>query len=732
MARMTDDDFSTMLDAQIDDAASWQRSNLAPSREKAYRSYLGLPDGNEVPGRSQVVSWDVFETIEAAMPDLIEVFCAGDNIAEFEPTGPEDEKFADQATDYINYVVQKQNAGFMLFYTWIKDALLSKQGVVRAYWAEKTSVRTVEYRAINDMQLTKLLDPESGEVTVIEHDSTPDEKDAAQRAQLMGAINTLAPDVQAQAMAYLQSPPAEIHDVKLKIKRTAGRVYIDNVQPENFVVSRRAKTLEAADLVGEFRTYSRSDLVELGYSKAKAKEVQSYDLSEQDRDGLAQYADRDRADDSDELTPDEATEEVRLFDGFIRCDYDGDGMAEWRKVLRGGNIVLKNEQAEEQDFCVMSPILIPHRLVGMSLADPVVPLQDTNTALTRQYLDALYLANNPRTYVNTEAGVNLNDLLDNRIGGIVRGKQPMQVAVSPLVASNPAPAALQGIEFMDARRETRTGITRYNQGLDADSLNKTATGVSKIMSAGDRRKVLMARIMADTGINALFRLVLRLVCQNQDKAATIKLRGEWVEYDAAPWNPDMDVTVSVGLGTGDKSQLLGTLQMVLGVQQTAIQAGAPLATVQNVYNTLSEMLKASGIKGVGKFFTDPSKAPPKPPEPPKPTPEEAIAQAQVKAAELQLQGKQMQIQADQQSKQADMQADAQKFQFEVQVAGVNLQIKQTELQIKQAELAIKQQDADTRRMKVDDDGQRENVKMGAEIIQKAMPQQPPQAFPGGY
>lgn len=729
MAKMTDDDFSTMLDAQIDDAASWQRSNLAPDRERAYRAYLGMPDGNEVPGRSQVVSWDVFETIEAAMPDLIEVFCAGDNIAEFEPTGPEDEQFADQATDYINYVVQKQNAGFLLFSTWIKDALLSKQGVVRAYWAEKTSVRTVEYRAINDMQLTKLMESDEGEVTVIESESTPDEKDAEQRAQVAQVINTLAPDVRMQAEAYLASKPAQNHDVKLRIKRTAGRVYIDNVQPENFIVSRRAKTLEAADLVGEFRSYSRSDLVELGYSKAKAKEVQSYDLSEQYREGVAQYADRDQVDDADELTPDEATEEVRLFDGFIRCDYDDDGIAEWRAVLRGGNIVLKNEPAEEQNFCVISPILIPHRLVGMSLADPVVPMQETNTALTRQYLDALYLANNPRTYVNTEASVNLDDLLDNRIGGIVRGKGAMQMAVSPLVASNPAPAALQGIEFMDARRETRTGITRYNQGLDADSLNKTATGVSKIMSAGDRRKVLMARIMADTGIQALFRLVLRLVCQNQDKAATVRLRGDWVDYDPSPWNPDMDVTVSVGLGTGDKSQLLGTLQMILGVQQTAIQAGVPLATVQNVYNTLSEMLKASGIKGVTKFFQDPSKAPQQAAKSPEPPPEQALAQAQVKAAELQLQGKQMQIQADMQSKQMDMQAEQQKFGFEVELAKVNLQIKQTELQIKQAELGVKQQDADTRRIKVEEDSQRESLAMGADLIGRALPQQP---MPGAF
>jgi len=183
----------------------------------------------------------------------------------------------------------------------------------------------------------------------------------------------------------------------------------------------------------------------------------------------------------------------------------------------------------------------------------------------------------------------------------------------------------------------------------------------------------------------------------------------------------------VGLGTGDKSQLLATLQMVLAAQQTAIQAGTPLADVQKVYNTLAEMLKAQGIKGVGKFFNDPSKQPPKPPEPPKPTPEQELAQAQVKAAEIQLQGKQMQIQADMQAKQMDMQADAQKFQFETQVASVNLEIKRTELQIKQAELAIKQQDSDTRRLKVEEDAHMRRVDSTIGVVKDvANMSQPPQ------
>src|SRR5690606_13131678 len=221
---------------------------------------------------------------------------------------------------------------------------------------------------------------------------------------------------------------------------------------------------------------------------------------------------------------------------------------------------LLNEEADCPDFCTISPILLPHRLIGMALADTVAPIQQSSTAMQRQYIDSLMLANNPRTYA-VNGQVNLDDLLNNRIGGVVRVQNPQ--AVGPLQTTNVAQSALDGIEFMDSRREVRTGVTRYNQGLDADSLNKTYGGLTKIMSAGDARKRMMARIMAETGIKDLFRLLLRLVVNNQDSEAVIRLRGSWVPVDPSPWSPEMDVTIETGRGSGDKTQLIGILTMIL-------------------------------------------------------------------------------------------------------------------------------------------------------------------------
>ncbi|QYG03883.1 hypothetical protein [Massilia sp. NP310] len=680
MAKIAAETFDKLLDHEIEQATTWQNHAINPERERNYALYLGLPDGKEVEGRSQVVSWDVFEVVESALPSLLDVFLSGDNVGEFEPVGPEDEEFSGQATDYINHIVKKQNPGFLIFNTWFKDALLAKVGVVRAFWNDADKVTREKYKGLDQMQLTLLMQQEG--IEVIEHQVYADPDDVAQRAQLEAGLMAMAPEAAAQAQAQLAQPPRMLYDVDLKVTRKKGQVQIRNVRPETFLVSRRACSIYESPLVGQYAVLRRSDLVEMGIPKADAFAVQSYDMNAH-VDGAESM--KSLADDETEILDDhqafdKAMEEVTLFEGYIQCDHDGDGIVEWRYVLRGANMTLKNEEADGHDYCLITPIPIPHRVHGLALADVTAPIQATNTALTRQYLDSLYLANNPRTYVNVDAGVNLGDLLDNRIGGIVRGKRPMMEAVSPLVTNVVAAPALQGIEFMDTRREIRTGITRYNQGLEADSLNKTATGVSKIMTASQQRMQMIARIMAETGVKDLFKLLLKLVCKHQDKAATVRMRGNWVTFDPRTWSDEMDATVNVGLGTGDKAETVMNLQMVINEQKQLAQTGSPMFDPMKLYNAYRALLKAMNIKGIDQFFNDPSKTPPPPPAPPAPMPEQILADAQVKAEEIKLQGQREKIAADKEMRQLDL-----------QIKGIELQIKERELALKEA-VAQREQD----------------------------------------
>lgn len=649
---MSAEDLLTQLQEEVNQAEIWASANIREEQERNLQYYLGMPLGNEVSGRSQVVSWDVFEVIESAMPSFIEPFFSGDNIGEFSPRQPQDEAYSEQATEVVNYIIKDQNAGFTLFNTWIKDALLSKIGVVRAEWDEQEPAR-VEFEDLSDEQFALLMqDPRS---EVIEHTANADEAALAmlqQQAEQMAA--------QGQAMPPPQVPA--LHDVTVLQKRD-GKVCIENVRPENFVVSRGAKSLEKARVVGEFITMTRSELAEAGYEEAAT--VSDFAGGDYAQQSLMKMLRDDTTNQTGEVnSSDKSMEEVLLFRGYIRADVNGDGVAEYRRVL-AGSIILDDEEAEFHDYAVITPIPVPHRVVGMAYADPAAEIQRLSTTLTRQYLDSLYAANSPRTYVNTDAGVVLEDLLSTRIGGVVRGKGPASNAITPLVTNLVSRDALEGIQMSQGMRESRLGITRYNQGLDSETLNKTATGIQKVMGAADKRQLMTLRIMAETGIKDLFKLVLRLVTKYQTSAQWARLRGQFVQFDPRSWSPDMDVTIAVGIGSGDKTETLMMLQQFGQYMQWAQQNG--VVTPANIYEFGKMLAKNGKLKDADtRLLSQPNPNPPPPP----PTPDQVKAQTQIQIKQMEQQDSAFKFQAEQQMQ---MQIDQNRQEWEAKQKQLELQ-----------------------------------------------------------
>ena len=131
MPKMSDGDLAAILAAKIENALGYQGGRLAEERRQAERYYKGDTIGNEIDGRSQVVSRDVAEAVDSMMPSLMRIFAAGDQVVRFNPNGPQDEAIADQATDYVNWIWNQQNEGFANFYSWFKDALLKKTGAIK-------------------------------------------------------------------------------------------------------------------------------------------------------------------------------------------------------------------------------------------------------------------------------------------------------------------------------------------------------------------------------------------------------------------------------------------------------------------------------------------------------------------------------------------------------------------------------------------------------------------------
>lgn len=613
-------------------------SELSQDREKALNYYRGEPFGDEVDGRSSVVMTDVADVVEGILPSLLEPFIAGDDVVSYQPVGAEDEDQAKQATEYVNHIVHNDNPSFTIFHTWFKDAVLQRLGVVKTWWSEEKKTKKWTQTALSIGQIQMILQKDGTEVIA----ATPCEHEYAE-----------------------ELPPEPLFDVTFERKWTDGRIKIANVPPDEFLFTARATSLDQCLIVGERSRKTRSDLIAMGFDKDEVMAIPAYDEADltTERQERFDVIDGNAHESTDEADP--ASVEIMVCELYLRVDYDGDGIAELRKIITGGaeaEVILENEECDEDPYGVLTPIPMPHTIVGRSYADMTQDIQRINSTLMRQVLDNMYQTNNSRSAVSKK--VDLDDLLSNRVGGVVRvDTAGADVAghIVPMVTAPLAPVAFPVMEYMEGRKESRTGFTKYNQGLDADSLNKTKGGIQMIMGAAQARQHLVARGFAETGVRTLYQKILRLVVKHQDRSRTIKLRGKWVEMDPRHWNAEMDCKVAVGLGHGTKDQQASMTGAILSLQEKIItmQGGlsGPLVYASNAKYALDKFVTGpAGFKDPDQFFADPNQPPEGAQQPQQPAPDPKM---------IEVQGK---LQLQQQEAQATMQMEGQKAQMEMQMA----------------------------------------------------------------
>ena len=618
--KLSDSEIVARIEAEESKSYGVNDSQLSFERSEAINFYLGLPFGNEVEGRSQVVSYDVQDTIESALPQLLKVFVAGDKVVTFDPKGPEDQDAADQETDYVNHVVMEKNAGFNIFYVWFKDALLSKNGYVKVYTETEDEMEEVEYSGLTDAQLQMLASDDKTEV--LEHTAYPDPSVDIAMLQQQAMMNNQDP------MSIMQPM---LHDVKLKVTESKDSIKIKNVAPENIMVSvdTTGPSLHDARFVQHRELMAVADIAEaFNLSESKVEGIMSdiRSVFEQESNARDIYSEEfDRAVDEDDAL---------VKDTYIKINGE-----RWRYVVLGNEIIYK-EKCEYVPFACITPMIMPHRHIGRSYSDLTQDIQMIKSTLLRGQLDNMYLANNGRYAISDR--VNLDDMLTSRPGGIVRVSGEPGSAIMPL-QHPPLPAStFSMVEYMDSMKEKRTGITAYNQGLDSNSLNKTASGVAQIMSAAQQRIELVARTFAETGVKDLFQLVHKLVRTTLTKPDIIRLRNRWVEVDPREWKARKDMSISVGLGAGNKDQQLMHLTTILQMQKEAIQIG--ITNPEKIYNALAKLTQNAGFKNPEEFWTNPANTPEQEGQQQKPTEAEIMVQGQLQIEQQKAQAQMMQEQ----------------------------------------------------------------------------------------
>ena len=639
----------TLLGNHIETALGYLGGNLSESRKKSIEYYLGDKLGTEIDGRSQVVSTDVSDTIESILPNLLRVFTASDKVVKCEPVTAEDVPLAEQATAYLNHVFYKDNDGFQLLYNFFKDALIEKNGFLKVYWDESETVEFETYQNLSKADKDALNDTKD-EIEIVEEEEFIDEKAKEE-------FNKLLEQYEQQG---LEIPPANEKDFTLyncKIKRTKkhGKIKIESVPPEEFLIDRNAKTIQEADFVSHKVLMSRSDLIAMGYPEDEVKNIPA------SSDDIYNTEDMVRQRNVDEYPVDNYTQgqntKVLIYESYVRYDQDEDGIAELRKIVSAGDdgsMILENMPCDNIPFVTVTPIPMPHRFYGRSVSELVEDIQLMKSTVMRQLLDNMYLTNNNRVAV-MDGMVNMDDLLTTRPGGVVRTKQPPSQVMQPLQAQPISQQAFPLLSYLDSVREVRTGISKQVQGLDPNTLNaKTATGVNALMTQTQMRSELIARIFAETGVKDLFRKIFELMVKYQDKERIVMLNNQYVPVKPTEWKDKFNISIVVGLGTGSKEQQIMLLNNILERQLQAfnLQGGKemPMVTLKNMYNTLSKIIENAGLKNVESYFVDPEvgKQMMPPPQPPPLTPIEKIeftridAENKRKIADLELQYQELQ------------------------------------------------------------------------------------------
>jgi hypothetical protein len=652
---MDEGKLKSILENEIDNAIGYLDTETTEARTQALEYYLRQPYGNEVEGRSQIVTGEVAEAIDGALPQLIRVFTQSDDIVRFEPKGPGDEEGAKQATDYCNWVFYAQNPGFSILHNWFKDALLQKNGVVKAYWDVKEDVTKEEYRGLTDDELMLLMADGSREIV----------------AQDTTVVEEVGPDGQPIVM--------QSSDVIVAKRTQHGAVKVENVPPEEFLISKRARNIADSPFVAHRKLVPRSDLIAMGFDPEIVENLPSYNDLSFTNERLARYSRGEQPD--EEASLDKSMQEIEIYEAYLRTDFDGDGIAELRQVFYAGSDILSNVETDYNPFHSLCPIPIPHKFFGESLADRSMDIQLIKSTVVRQMLDNLYLSNNARVGA-VEGQVNLDDLLSVTPGGIVRMKRPD--AVVPMAVPSVIAQAFPMLQYLDDAQSKRTGISDMQQGLNPDVLqNVTAAAVAASTAAAGGKLELIARIFAETGVKSLFQGILQLLCKYQDKPTLMRMRGKYIPVDPREWSNQYDIDISVGLGTGSKAEQMTMLQMVLAKQEAILQQfgpANPLVSVGQYRGTLGRFIEAAGFTDSAEFFKEV-------------TPEIEAQLAQPKQQQPDpttaalIQQSQAQIQIAQQKAQADVQAAQQKAMADIQLqrekaaAEIQLMREKTEAQM---------------------------------------------------
>jgi len=643
---LTDKEVRNVVRTAIDEAVDYVESNITPNREKAMRYFEGKCDIGHERGRSRIVSTKIRDTIRQIKPSLMRVFLQAEHPVEFIGSNPQQAQAAENASEYCKIIFNK-NGGYKLLQDVFHDSLLCKNGIAKVFFDPEEDQEIIEYANLSEQEFAMVAS--NPEYEVLEH---------------------------------VPNPELMTHDVKVVKTTQTGTIKMESVPPEQFFVDPSANCVEDAHIIGQRMEVTVGELIEMGFTWEQVENLDSLDGAS-DNESFERIMYDDERDDVDP-----SNRPVLLTEAYMKVDVEGTGMPQAYKFLMGGTSykLLSYEAWDDVPFINFCADPIPHAFFGQSIADVLFAEQDSSTVILRGVLDNTALVNNPRVQI-MDGAVNIDDLMNNEIGGVVRTKQPG--AVQPMTVPFVAADTLQALQYLDRNCENKTGVTSASNGLNPDTLKAgtSAASANAMVQANNATLELIARNLAEGGVTHLFKRLLKLVIENMTDEQMMRVSGtDFVQFDATQWDPDMDVQVNVGLGTGNETQKLAALQQAMMAQEKVVaQFGLMNGIVgpKEIVNTVSDMLRLAGVQNADRYF--------QPVDEQKEQQLMQMAQQQQQAQQQQGDPSQGLVQAEQIKAQANMQVK----QAELQQRG------QLEMQKLQAQFAQDALDRDLERDKLD-------------------------------
>lgn len=589
-----------------------RREQLRKGDQKLYKHKF-----ENLSKKSKFVSMDFNNIIEWMKPSLVEVFTGNESPVTIAGSTIQNDDTATKIQQLIEYQLMRKNNYTSMVTDVVDEALGTNLGVSKVWWKrEEDRTRYKMMLDINDLQSAEML-----------------------------TQATMTGEIEVQSVKPLKDAP-DLYEIQFdRVKVTANYPVVQYVPPTELRFTPEAGSLQQCKFVAHRK------IVKGDYLKRKEQDGTYQNVDEALKAaGDTHFTDADKYInpqlDEGGMRPtdnDAASKDVELYECYIDVDYNNDGIYEHLIVHCVGDVLL-SVQTNEFDiapFFAMGGVREKRRIFADSaLAEQVEGLQDLKTALIRQIVINVAKNNDQQKFVDVTAIGDIDALLNGDEYVPIKGDPTRAVSNPP--PANLSPLTMDLVNYAEGELENRTGSTKYNQGLDANSLNSTATGITAILGQADKRIRLIARLFAENWVVPMIRFIILLNKKYGESVQTFRFKDKEVSISSDDLDIDYDLVINVGNGAGTKEARIQSYMLLLS-QVYPVLSQAGVATPKSYYAAGTALLEEMGLKNTQGILLDPD------------SPE--AQQQQQQAAQQELQIAAMKDQADLQKQLTLKQAD---------------------------------------------------------------------------